>query len=331
MKRVLITGITGQDGSYLAELYLKDNYEVHGIVRRTSITARPRIDHLFKYDLTPEEQGLKLHYADLNDMSAILRVIEEVQPRIIINLAAQSHVGVSFRTPIETTAVTGTGALAIFEAVRILDPSIRVYQAGSSEMYGGMLGRTILNETSTFYPKSPYAAAKVFAHNLSVIYRDSYGMFISNGILFNHESPRRGENFVSRKISLAAARISLGLQRSLKLGNMESKRDWGHAEDYCRAIKMIMDADSPQDYVVATSRMYSVKEFLAAAFGELNLDWQEFVKFDSHLLRPNEVDDLIGDPSKIAQVLGWMPKISFEELVKEMVSYDVEKVKMEKS
>jgi len=274
-------------------------------------------------DSLPGEQRIKLHYADMNDLSALLRVIDEVQPQFIVNLAAQSHVGVSFRTPLETASVTGLGALALFESVRILDPGIRIYQAGSSEMFGGMLGRKVLNEASSFYPRSPYAASKVFAHNLATLYRDAYHLFISNGILFNHESPRRGENFVSRKITLAAARIKLGRQKVLKLGNTKSKRDWGHSKDYCRAIRMILSSDMPDDYVVATGKIHSVTDFLDHAFGYLNLDWKEYVEIDPQLLRPNEVDDLIGDYSKIESQLGWKPEISFENLVYEMVDHDL--------
>lgn len=320
---ILVTGISGQDGSYVAESFLSDKIEVHGLVRRTSNVARPRIDHLFNANKSRDEQLLQLHYADLNDTSALIRVIEHTRPDVVINLAAQSHVGVSFEIPIETGTVTGIGALALFEAVRIVNPNIRIYQAGSSEMFGGMLGREKLNESSIFYPKSPYAAAKVYAHSLAQIYRDSYGMFISNGILFNHESPRRGENFVSRKISLSVARILLGIQKKLHLGNIEAKRDWGHAKEYVRAIRLITEAQEPSDFVVATGESYSVRQFAQLAFDHVNLDWSKYVVIDKKLFRPNEVEDLLGDPSKIKEQLGWKHEISLKELVSEMVEADL--------
>ena len=323
MGKVLITGITGQDGSYLAESYLSDGYEVHGLVRRSSTLERKRIDHLFNPDFNNNKQVLKLHYADLNDTSALVRVISLVQPDIVINLAAQSHVGISFEVPIETGHVTGLGALALFEAVRIVNPGIRVYQAGSSEMFGGMLGRKSLDENSIFTPKSPYAAAKVFAHNSAQIYRDSYGMFVSNGILFNHESPRRGENFVSRKITLAASRISLGLQNKLTLGNMDAKRDWGHAKEYVRAIRLICDATTPNDYVVATGKFHSVTDFARLAFEHVGLDFKKYVEVDSRLFRPNEVEDLLGNPAKINSELGWRHEMELVDLVTDMMQSDL--------
>jgi GDPmannose 4,6-dehydratase len=324
MKKILISGITGQDGSYLAELYLNKGYEVHGIVRRSSTLERKRIDHLFNINNNRFEQNIKLHYGDLNDIGALIRVIAQIQPSLVVNLAAQSHVGVSFEVPIETGHVTGLGALAIFEAVRIVNDKIRIYQAGSSEMFGGMDGRDILSEKSEFNPKSPYAAAKVFAHNSARIYRDSYGMFISNGILFNHESPRRGENFVSRKITMAAARISLGTQSKLKLGNIESRRDWGHAQEYARAIDLIMTAESADDYVVATGKSYSVKQFADLAFSFVGLDYNKYVEIDQNLFRPNEVDELTGDPTKIRQKLGWVHEKELADLVADMMKSDLD-------
>ena len=326
MKKVLISGITGQDGSYLAESYLADGFEVHGIVRRSSTLARPRIDHLFDPDKVSPTQDLKLHYADLNDASALIRVISEVEPDLVINLAAQSHVAVSFEVPIESGLVTGIGAHALFEAVKIVNPNIRVYQAGSSEMFGGMLGRSSLDEQCAFIPKSPYAVAKVYAHHIARVYRESYGMFIANGILFNHESPRRGENFVSRKITLGAARIAFGQQKYLALGNIDAKRDWGHAREYVRAIRMIIESDSPDDYVVATGKFYSVRDFLEETFSILGLKWQDHVQIDPKLFRPNEVEDLLGDPSKIATALGWKHEINFQSLVGEMLESDMKLV-----
>ena len=323
MKKVLISGITGQDGSYLAESYLEDGWQVHGIVRRSSTISRPRIDHLFDLDKLSQKQKIILHYGDLNDQSNLMRVISEVEPEQVVNLAAQSHVGVSFSVPIETGIVTGLGATSFLEAIRSVDPTIRFYQAGSSEMFGGVLGRNILDEDSKFQPKSPYAAAKVYAHHMTTCYRESYGMHASNGILFNHESPRRGENFVSRKITLAAARISLGLQSKLYLGNLEARRDWGHAKEYVRAIRLMLDSDNPSDYVVATGRSYSVLDFAKLAFSRLNLNYEEFVYVDESLKRPNEVEDLVGNPSKIKRNLGWEHEISLEMLVNEMVESDL--------
>jgi len=322
MRSVLISGITGQDGSYLAENYLADGWEVHGLVRRTSILARPRIDHLFSPDSPHQEQAIKLHYGDLSDFSALVHVIDRVQPEHIVNLAAQSHVGVSFEVPIETGVITGIGAASVFEAVRIVNPKIRVYQASSSEMFGGGEGVQELNENSLFIPKSPYAAAKLYGYYMARIYRESYGMHISNGILFNHESPRRGENFVSRKITKAVARIVNGEQQKLKLGNMEATRDWGHARDYMEAVRLMLAADNPDDYVVATGVSHSVRQFSDLAFSKVGLDAKKYVEIDPNLLRPNEVHDLLGDPSKIGDKLGWHPRTSFDELVTEMVAHD---------
>lgn len=324
MKKVLITGITGQDGSYLAENYLADGWEVHGLVRRTSTLARPRIDHLFSTDARQSLQKIKLHYGDLSDCSALIRVIDEIEPLHVVNLGAQSHVGVSFEVPLETGSITGLGAASIFEAVRIVDSNIRIYQASSSEMYGGGEGKSFLTEASPFIPKSPYAAAKMYAHNMAHIYRDSYGLHISCGILFNHESPRRGENFVTRKITKAAARISKQKQSKLFLGNLEATRDWGHARDYMSAVRLMLDSKDPDDYVVATGVSHSVQEFADMAFSSLGLNSRDFIQVDEKLLRPNEVHDLLGDPTKIKNKLGWSPQTSFEELVSEMVTSDLE-------
>ena len=323
MKNVLITGITGQDGSYLAEQYLNDGWNVHGMVRRSSTLSRPRIDHLFSPDLDNKDQKIKLHYGDLSDVSALIRIIQEVEPVQFINLGAQSHVAVSFEVPIETASITGLGAAAVFEAVRIVNPSIRIYQASSSEMYGGGHGSTLLDENSTFDPKSPYAAAKVYAFNMAKIYRDSYGMHISNGILFNHESPRRGENFVSRKITKAVAAIRLGHQQKLHLGNISATRDWGHARDYMVAVRDMLEAESADDFVVATGTSHSVLEFAELAFKTVNLDASNFIEVDPKFFRPNEVQDLRGNASKIHSKLGWQPQTTFENLVKEMVMSDL--------
>jgi GDPmannose 4,6-dehydratase len=323
MAKVLITGITGQDGSYLAEEYLARGWVVHGIVRRTSNLERKRIDHLFDKNSRTKAQPLILHYADLNDPLALVRLISEIEPEVIVNLAAQSHVGVSFEVPIETSLVTGLGALVLFEAARIVNKEIKIYQAGSSEMFGGMLGRPILNENSSFYPKSPYAVAKVFAHHSATNFRESFGMKISNGILFNHESPRRGENFVSRKITLSAARISMGLQQKLFLGNLDAKRDWGHAREYAKAISLIAESENSSDYVVATGQSFSVRQFVEITFKKLNLEWEEFVHIDQGLFRPNEVEDLLGDPTKILNDLNWKHSVDLDELIDEMLESDL--------
>jgi GDPmannose 4,6-dehydratase len=250
-------------------------------------------------------------------------LISEIEPEVIVNLAAQSHVGVSFEVPIETSLVTGLGALVLFEAARIVNKEIKIYQAGSSEMFGGMLGRPILNENSSFYPKSPYAVAKVFAHHSATNFRESFGMKISNGILFNHESPRRGENFVSRKITLSAARISMGLQQKLFLGNLDAKRDWGHAREYAKAISLIAESENSSDYVVATGQSFSVRQFVEITFKKLNLEWEEFVHIDQGLFRPNEVEDLLGDPTKILNDLNWKHSVDLDELIDEMLESDL--------
>lgn len=321
-KRALITGITGQDGSYLAELLLNKGYEVHGLIRRSSTFNTSRIDHIYEDRHTPGVR-LILHYGDMADSVQMVKLLYELQPDEIYNLAAQSHVRVSFDIPEYTADVTGVGAIRILEAIceSGLKKKIRFYQASSSEMYG-KVAETPQKETTPFHPRSPYACAKVFAHYLTINYRESYGVHASNGILFNHESPRRGETFVTRKITRAAAKIKLGLQEALYLGNLDAKRDWGHARDYVEAMWLMLQQDKPDDYVIATGETYSVKEFCQEAFSSLDLDWKEYVRYDPIYERPAEVDLLLGDASKAKKVLGWEPKITFKELVQEMVQAD---------
>lgn len=332
MRKALITGVTGQDGSYLAELLLAEGYEVHGIMRRSSSFNTSRVDHLFQ-DI--HEKGVRffLHYGDLGNGSGLSRILETVQPDEVYNLAAQSHVRVSFDLPEFTADVTGLGTLRLLEATRdFIQTSgkpVKFYQAGSSEMFGA--AKPPQGEATPFYPRSPYAVAKVSAHWFGVNYRESYGMFVSNGILFNHESPRRGETFVTRKITRAVGRIKLGLQDQLFLGNLDAKRDWGFAGDYVRAMWLMLQQDQPDDYVVATGEAYSVQEFLEAAFGLVDLDWRDFVQQDQRYFRPAEVDHLLGDPSKAKAKLGWEPKVSFPELVKMMVEHDLELAKQERT
>ncbi len=327
-KRALLTGITGQDGSYLSELLLEKGYEVHGIIRRTSTFNTDRIDHIYE-DPHAEGARLFLHYGDLTDGTTLRRILEEVQPAEVYNLGAQSHVRVSFDAPEYTADSVGMGALRILEAVRDYqqrtNAEIRYYQAGSSEMYGKVL-QVPQSELTPFYPRSPYACAKVFAHWQTVNYRESYNMFACNGILFNHESPRRGETFVTRKITRAVARILAGQQKKLFMGNLDAKRDWGYAKDYVRAMWLMLQQDTPDDYVVATGETHSVQEFLDLAFGYVNLDWQEYVEFDERYLRPTEVDLLIGDPAKAKKQLGWEPSVTFQELVHLMVDADLQAV-----
>lgn len=318
---VLITGIAGQDGSYLAELCLSKGLQVHGFVRRTSSLKRERLDS-FAQDYILKGQ-LQLHYVDMNDSFTIFEHLRRIRPKVIFNLAAQSHVGISFELPRETVQTTGMGMLALLEAIRKLDFEVSLYQAGSSEMFGGMLSRSSLNEESVFSPKSPYGVAKVLAHNLGVVYRESYGIDIRNGILFNHESPRRGENFVSRKITLSAARIYYGLQEKLTLGNLEARRDWGHARDYVMAMLKIMSYKKNEDFVIATGQMYSVLDFAEKAFSKLNLSLEKYIQVNKSLLRPNEVDDLLGDASKAKSLLGWTPSVNFDELIDEMLESDL--------
>jgi GDP-mannose 4,6-dehydratase len=324
-KRALITGITGQDGSYLSELLLEKGYEVHGIIRRGSSFNTERIDHIYKDPHNPDTR-LFLHYGDLTDGTTLRRILEEVKPVEIYNLGAQSHVRVSFDSPEYTVDTVGMGVLRLLEAIRDYQQrtgiEVRFYQAGSSEMFGKVL-EIPQKETTPFYPRSPYACAKVYGHWQTINYRESYGLFACNGILFNHESPRRGPTFVTRKITRALARIVKGKQKEIYLGNLDSKRDWGYAKDYVRAMWLMLQHSEPDDYVVATNETHSIREFLDIAFGHVNLDWQNYVKFDQRYLRPAEVDILIGDPAKAKEKLGWEPSITFEELVKLMVDSDL--------
>lgn len=329
MPRAFITGISGQDGSYLADLLLEKGYEVHGLVRHVSTYARPRLDHLRKYEHgTPKR--LFLHYGDLLDSLVLTRLLREIQPDEIYNLAAQSHVRVSFEMPEHTADVTGTGVMRLLEAIRQAGQirKVRYYQASSSEMFGKVL-EVPQRETTPFYPRSPYACAKVFAHYATVNYRESYGLFGCSGILFNHESPRRGENFVTRKITRAAARIKLGQQSELMLGNLEAKRDWGFAKEYVEGMWRMLQQDKPDDYVLATGETWSVKDFLDATFEHLNLDWHDFVKFDPRQVRPAEVDLLIGDYSKAEKQLGWVPQTKVKGLAALMADADLELAKRE--
>ncbi len=318
MRKALITGITGQDGSYLAELLLSKNYSVHGIVRRTSTLARSRIDHL------TSNPNLCLHYGDLSDSVALVKLLYELKPDEVYNLAAQSHVRVSFDIPTYTEDVTGTGVGRILEAIveAGIGKQVRFYQASSSEMFGKVL-EVPQKETTPFYPRSPYACAKVMGHHLTVNYRESYNMYACSGILFNHESPRRGENFVTRKITLAAARIKEGKQKKLLLGNLDARRDWGYAPEYVEGMWRMLQQETPDDYVLATGETHSIEEFLDAAFGHLDLDWHDYVEFDERMLRPAEVDLLIGDRSKAERELGWVPSIYMRDLAKIMVEADL--------
>ena len=339
MKKALITGITGQDGAYLAELLLEKGYEVHGIKRRSSLFNTDRIDHLYQ-NPHHKERRLVLHYGDMTDSTNLIRIIQSVQPDEIYNLAAQSHVAVSFETPEYTANADAIGPLRILEAIRILglEKKTRFYQASTSELYG-LVQEIPQKETTPFYPRSPYAVAKLYAYWITVNYREAYGIYACNGILFNHESPLRGETFVTRKITRALARIKLGLQDCLYLGNMDSLRDWGHARDYVEMQWLLMQQDSPEDWVIATGVQYSVREFVTAAAEELGLkiSWQgsdvdetgtdqngqTIVRVDPRYFRPTEVETLLGDPSKAREKLGWTPKISFRELVAEMVREDL--------
>jgi GDPmannose 4,6-dehydratase len=313
-KTAFITGITGQDGSYLAELLLDKGYEVHGLVRRSSSFNTWRIDHV--------RERLRLHYGDLVDQNSLVRTLEAVGPDEIYNLAAQSHVKVSFEMPEYTVNVTAMGVLRLLDAVRELGLSSRVYQAGSSEMYG-LVQETPQSERTPFHPRSPYACAKVFGHFSAVNYREGYGMHVSNGILFNHESPRRGENFVTRKITMGLAAIKKGESRELRLGNLDAERDWGFARDYVEAMWLMLQQERPDDYVVATGRKHSVREFLDEAFSYAGLDWRKYVVIDERYFRPAEVDVLQGDASKARRKLGWRPKVDFRGLVRMMVDADM--------
>ena len=330
MKRALVTGITGQDGSYLAEFLLaKPDYEVHGLVRRSSTLNRQRIDHIFAGPSEVRER-FHLHYADLADASSLSMMMEQIRPDEVYNLGAQSHVRVSFDQPIYTADVVGLGTLRILEAVRQLNRStpVKFYQASSSEMYGSAAPPQGLD--TPFHPRSPYACAKLYGHWQTINYREAYGMFACSGILFNHESPRRGESFVTRKVTLGAARIKEGLQKKLVMGNLDSKRDWGFAGDYVRAMWMMLQQDQPDDFVVATGETHSVREFIEICFGHLNLDYNDFIEFDPRYTRPSEVDVLLGDPSKAQKVLGWKPEVDFQGLVKMMLDHDLELARREK-
>jgi GDPmannose 4,6-dehydratase len=319
-KRALITGLTGQDGSYLAELLLAKGYEVHGIIRRSSSFNTGRIEHLYR---DPHEEGAQLfsHYGDLSDPVALTRLLYKLQPDEIYHLGAQSHVRVSFDIPEYTFDVTGAGTLRLLEAIRESEVEARFYQASSSEMFGA--SPPPQNEDTPFHPRSPYAVAKVAAYWATVNYREAYGMFAVNGILFNHESPRRGETFVTRKITRAVARIKAGLQDKLYMGNLDAERDWGYAPDFVEAMWLMLQADEPDDYVVATGEKHSVREALEVAFAHASLDPDEHVEIDPRYFRPSEVDSLLGDPSKAREKLGWEPKVRFRELVELMVDADI--------
>jgi GDPmannose 4,6-dehydratase len=325
MKKALITGITGQDGSYLAELLLHKGYEVYGIVRRSSSFNTDRIDHLYR---DPHESGVRLRliYGDLNDASSINHVVRTVQPDEIYNLGAQSHVRVSFDVPEYTAEASGLGCVRLLEAIRESGLRCRFYQASSSELYG-KVAEIPQRETTPFYPRSPYACAKAYAYYITVNYRESYGMHASNGILFNHESPRRGETFVTRKVTRAAAHIKFGLQDKLFIGNLEAKRDWGFAGDYVEGMWLMLQQDEPDDYVLATGETHSVRELLEVAFSALELDWKKYVEVDPRYFRPAEVDLLLGDAQKALKKLGWRPRVGFQELIKMMVEADVQLVK----
>jgi GDPmannose 4,6-dehydratase len=325
-KKALITGITGQDGSYLSRLLIEKGYEVHGTVRRSSSINTERIDDIISsYSSTGQ---FKLHYSDLLDSSSLNTLVQSISPDEIYNLAAQSHVMVSFENPMFTSQTGTIGALSLLEAIRYSDKEIKFYQASSSEMYGGKSIQT-LSEDSPFDPRSPYAVSKVFAHNMTKMYRDSYNLFCVNGILFNHESPVRGQTFVTRKITRAVGRIHLGIQEKLTLGNLDASRDWGFAGDYVEGMWKMLQNETPDDWVLATGESHTVKEFLKTAFGILDLNWEEYVLTSERYLRPNEVDYLLGDYSKAKKGLNWEPSTSFEELVKMMILSDIELAKRE--
>jgi len=327
VKKALITGITGQDGSYLAELLLEKDYEVWGIIRRSSSFHTGRIDHLYKDPHQPT--ALKLVYGDLTDGSDLATVVNDIKPDEVYNLGAQSHVRVSFDMPIYTVNVDALGTLRLLEVIRTMGKPPRFYQASSSEMYGKVV-EAPQTEQTPFYPRSPYGCAKVYSFWQVVNYREAYGLFACNGILFNHESPRRGETFVTRKITRAATRIKLGLQEKLYLGNLDAKRDWGFAGDYVKAMWLILQQDRPEDYVIATGQTHSVREFLDEVFGYLDLDWKGLVEIDPKYYRPTEVDFLLGDASKAREVLVWEPKVTFKELARMMTDADMELARNEK-
>jgi GDPmannose 4,6-dehydratase len=320
MKKALITGITGQDGSYLAELLLRKGYEVHGLIRRASTFNTRRIDHLY-VDPHQSDARLFLHYGDLADGARLVTLLTTIDPDEVYNLAAQSHVRVSFDEPAHTGDTTGLGSVRLLEAIRIGNVKCRFYQASSSEMFGA--SPPPQNEETTFYPRSPYGAAKVYAYWIAKNYREAYGIYTVNGILFNHESPRRGETFVTRKITRAVARIKAGLDRDVYLGNLDAVRDWGYAPEYVEGMWRMLQADQPDDYVLATGEAYSVRDFVEAAFSHVGLDWNEYVKYDERYLRPTEVDALVGDASKAERLVGWRPSVRTPELARIMVDADI--------
>ena len=326
-KRALITGITGQDGSYLVELLLEKGYEVFGIVRRSSSFNTERIDHLYQDPHEPNTR-LRMFYGDLNDSSSLNNILRKTQPDEIYNLGAQSHVRVSFDIPEYTAEVTGLGTVRLLEAIRETGINPRFYQASSSELYG-KVRETPQSELTPFYPRSPYACAKAYAYYITVNYRESYGLFACNGILFNHESERRGETFITRKVTRAATRIKVGLQDKLYVGNVDAKRDWGYAKDFVEAMWLMLQAEKPDDYVIATGEAHSVRELLDEAFGYLDLDWNKYVEVDPLYYRPAEVDMLLGDYSKARRILKWEPKVKFKDLVRLMVDHDLALAKHE--
>ncbi len=329
MKKALITGITGQDGSYLAELLLEKGYEVYGLIRRSSSFNTGRIDHIYE-DPHVEKRRLNLMYGDLSDSAALGQIINRVQPDEVYNLGAQSHVRVSFDIPEYTADIVAVGAIRMLEAIRHSGAPVRYYQASSSEMYG-LVREVPQTETTSFHPRSPYGVAKVFAYWAAVNYREAYGMYACNGILFNHESPRRGETFVTRKITTAAARIKLGLQRKVYLGNLDARRDWGYAKEYVEGMWRMLQQDGPEDYVLATGESHTVREFLDEAFSYLDLDYREYVEKDPRYCRPSEVDLLVGDASKAKRQLGWESRTTFRQLVRLMVDADVKRAEQEKA
>lgn len=326
MKKALITGITGQDGSYLAELLLAKGYEVHGLIRRSSTFNTSRIDHLYVDPHDPHAR-LFLHYGDLSDGARLVTLVSSINPDEVYNLAAQSHVRVSFDEPEHTADTTGVGSIRLLEAVRLAGVNCRFYQASSSEMFGA--SPPPQNEETLFYPRSPYGAAKVYSYWITRNYREAYGIFAVNGILFNHESPRRGETFVTRKITRAAARIKAGIEKHLYMGNLDAVRDWGYAPEYVEGMWRMLQADQPDDYVLATGRSYTVRDFLVTAFEHADLDWQEHVRFDERYLRPTEVDALVGDAGKAERNLGWKPSVLAPDLARIMVDADIAALKCE--
>jgi len=332
MKKALITGITGQDGSYLTELLLDKGYEVHGIVRRSSVFTTERIDHLYRDPHDPEAR-MFLHYGDSTVDAGLQRIVQKVLPDEVYNLGAQSHVKVSFEQPEYTGDVDGLGTLRLLEAVRdaqeMAGKEIRFYQAGTSEMFGA--SPPPQSESTPFYPRSPYAAAKLYAHWITVNYREAYNLFAANGILFNHESERRGETFVTRKITRAAARIKVGMQEKLYLGNLDARRDWGHAEDYVQAMWLMLQQEKPDDLVIATGEMHSVREFVEKVFDYLKLDWEKHVEIDPRYFRPTEVQNLQGDATKAKEKLGWEPRVGLDELVRRMADHDLELARQERT